>query len=189
MKTAEKQALVIDILMKNQGARKESFLNYIFINYDPLCIAILDTKSKFFKPIEHLKFKEEEKLNKWIEDKKAYYQKQEISKQQQHAAKEQEKQYFKPGAILYSSWGYEQTNIDFYIILERKNDFVKIQQIAKNKTYDRNFNDRGNCTADPSNLIGEPFKKKISKYASINLTSYSGALLWDGQPLGWSSYA
>ena len=37
--------------------------------------------------------------------------------------------------------------------------------------------------------IGEPFRKKITKYASINLESYKYCGLWDGRPLSCSSYA
>jgi len=38
-------------------------------------------------------------------------------------------------------------------------------------------------------LIGEPMRKKITKYASIKLSSFETARPWDGKPEYWSSYA
>jgi len=95
---------------------------------------------------------------------------------------------FVPGAILYSSWGYDQTNIDFYEILERNNDFVIIQEIGQVRDHD-SMGDSGTCMPNKEIKIGEPFRKKITKNASINLESYKGCWLWDGKPKSWSSYA
>lgn len=36
---------------------------------------------------------------------------------------------YKVGQIIYASWGYEQTNIDFYQVIEVKNSQVKIRAI------------------------------------------------------------
>ena len=110
---------------------------------------------------------------------------------------QQEKKYFEErqaendsiqkDTILYSSWGYEQTNIDFYIVLERKGQSVTLQKIGKEITK-RNYNDSGKCIADASIRIGEPFKKRLSKYGGIALNSYANAKVYDGKELYWSNY-
>ncbi|HAY3536886.1 TPA: hypothetical protein JRX32_003549 [Elizabethkingia anophelis] len=41
------------------------------------------------------------------------------------------------GTILYSDWGYEQTNINFYLVLERKNSKLILQEIGQIRTYER----------------------------------------------------
>ena len=92
-----------------------------------------------------------------------------------------------PGAILYSSWGYEQTNVDFYIILERVNNTVTLQQIGEIRQYDHA--DSGKVSPDASKTFGEPFKKRINKYGYINLNSYSYCNLYDGTPKYFSTYA
>lgn len=97
-----------------------------------------------------------------------------------------EKDKIQISAILYSSWGYEQTNIDFYQVIDRRGVWVTLQQIGQIKNYDYTANS-GNCIADPETKKGEPFKKKITNYGYIKLCSYSTASIWDGRPLYWSS--
>lgn len=92
-----------------------------------------------------------------------------------------------PGAILYSLWGYDQTNVDFYIILERVNNTVTLQQIGGIRKYSSDMS--GTVTPDIDKKIGEPFKKRINKYGNISLTSYSDAYLYDGTPKMFSTYA
>ena len=94
---------------------------------------------------------------------------------------------FIPGAILVSSWGYEQTNIDFFLILERENDFVVIQEVGSHKEQTGFMS--GVCTPNVDVKIGEPFRKKISKYATINIKSFIHTQLWSGNAMGYSSYA
>ena len=38
---------------------------------------------------------------------------------------------FTPGAILVDSWGWDQTNIDFYRITKRSGDFVTVEKLKK----------------------------------------------------------
>ena len=118
-------------------------------------------------------------------------------KEQELSNKQREEQFIKAaqeknhkiqvGTILYSSWGYEQTNIDFYIVIERKNQIIILQEIGCKITQD-NRNDRGKCIADPNTKKGDPFKKRLSKWGGIILNSYKSASIWDGNELYWSSY-
>lgn len=36
---------------------------------------------------------------------------------------------YQPGAIVSDSWGYDQTNIDFYRIIKRKGDWLTLQPL------------------------------------------------------------
>ena len=98
---------------------------------------------------------------------------------------EEEHKKYQKGVILYSSWGYEQTNIDFYIILERKPQSVLIQQIGQNKEFD-SF-DSGTCTPDPEHKIANPELRRLSKHGGLKLNSFSCCNLWNGSPEYWSS--
>ena len=91
------------------------------------------------------------------------------------------------GTILYSDWGYEQTNIDFYVIVDRVGITVTLQQIGGVRKYSSDMS--GTVTPDIDKKIGEPFKKRINKYGCISLESYSSAYIYDGKPKMFSTYA
>lgn len=185
MKTTKKQ-MAIDFLMSKPEAKKETFYTLEIIIYG-LIVAIFSGKSH--KPYKHYRFDNESDLNDFIEREKQREIKEEANRVERSKQYDAEKMQIVPGAILYSSWGYEQTNIDFYIVLSRKNDFVILQEIGSHKIYDDNFNDRGHCMPDVTTKIGDPFRKKINNYGGVNLNSYSWCGLWGGEPEAWSSYA
>lgn len=54
-------------------------------------------------------------------------------------AKANMKNPFKVGQIFYDSWGYEQTNIDFYQVIEVKPKSVVIREIKGDRKYDASF--------------------------------------------------
>lgn len=68
------------------------------------------------------------------------------------------------GDILVASWGYDQTNVDFYKVLRLVGDkSVEIVKIGS-KVADR---DSGNsmadyCLADPSQVFGEPMVRRAA---------------------------
>lgn len=183
MKTTKKQ-MAIDFLMSKPEAKKETFYTLEIIVYG-LIVAIFSGKSP--KPYKHYRFDDESALNAFIQTEKTREAREEQKRVERSKQYEAEKQKIVEGAILYSSWGYEQTNIDFYIVVSRKNDFVILQKVGQNRTYDRD--DTGKCTPDVSKKIGDPFRKKINNYGGVNLNSYSWCGLWDGEPEAWSSYA
>lgn len=69
----------------------------------------------------------------------------------------------KVGDVLYSSWGYEQTNIDYYKVVAVKGKtmvgVVKLGEI-------RNVGDmQGTSVPDVSNIIGDVFYRKVNNNA------------------------
>lgn len=185
MKTTKKQ-MAIDYLMSKDGAKKETFYTLEIIIYG-LIVAIFSGKSH--KPYKHYRFDDESALNAFVQAEKTREAREEQNRIKRSKQYDAEKMQIVPGAILCSSWGYEQTNIDFYMVVSRKNDFVILQEIGSHKIYDDNFNDRGHCMPDVTTKIGDPFRKKINNYGGVNLNSYSWCGLWDGEPEAWSSYA
>ena len=165
-----------------ESYKEIDIIKYLYKNEKPACCI---WASKSHKPTYCYFFNTEQGRDNFIDS-----QKQKADKMEQDIARYNEKKnLFVPGAILFSSWGYEQTNIDFYIILSRKNDFVIIQEIGQNRTYDSQHKDSGRCTPNENIKLGDPFKKKITKYASLTLNTYSYCSIWDGTPKSWSSYA
>jgi hypothetical protein len=87
----------------------------------------------------------------------------------------------KVGDLFYSSWGYEQTNIDFYKVLARSGmRFTLIEVAGTVERTDSCGNDH--VVADPNLETGESFHKIINEHG-FSLTSYSNARPWAGDPM------
>ena len=136
------------------------------------------------KPDKYYSFKTEERRDEYV---KEYFE--DIA-----ASNERKKQYaetkkkmasanaekYKVGDILYSSWGYDQTNIDFYQIVEKAKSMITIQKIGKDcKVTGNGYPDKVMPVKDC--FISGEMKKRIGAYG-ISLTSYSSASPWDGKP-------
>jgi hypothetical protein len=92
------------------------------------------------------------------------------------------------GHILVSSWGYEQTNIDFYQVTALKGArSIELRKIGAVSHEDLHM--QGTCTPRADAFIGEAFTKRVDENNAVRLTSYSSAYLWDGRPRRWTAYA
>lgn len=96
----------------------------------------------------------------------------------------------KVGDILYSSWGYDQTNIDFYQVTALVGTrMVEIRKIKATSTPEDSFMSATKSAVKDSFTSDEPMRKMVRDGNKINLTSYSSAWLWDGKPCRYSWYA
>lgn len=93
----------------------------------------------------------------------------------------------KVGDILYSSWGYDQTNIDFYQVTAVSGSSATVREIAKN--YLPSQSSRGQDAVMPAvgSFIGPPKKKRVQKSGGgrdyrIKIDDSSTAWPWDGKP-------
>jgi hypothetical protein len=93
--------------------------------------------------------------------------------------------------VLVSSWGYEQTNVDWFKVARIVGPhMVELVKIGSQYLDDSmGFSDRGKCIPDSDRPIGEPFRKRADGNNHIRLSSYASAHKWDGRPHYWSSYA
>ena len=70
-------------------------------------------------------------------------------------------QTIQPGTILYSSWGYDQTNVDYYQVVSKSGRRVKVRPIAswtvsEGRGSDMVAPDVGNFTGpETTHIIGE----------------------------------
>lgn len=87
-----------------------------------------------YKYVEGIYFQNEEKRAAWVAKKvdniKGWIKIEEDQKAAKKAARADMKHDFEVGQVYYDSWGYDQTNIDFYKIVEVKEKSVVIQEIA-----------------------------------------------------------
>lgn len=110
-------------------------------------------------------------------------------KKEQHDKRKGYSHTLKVDDILYASWGYGQTNIDFYQVVEVvSGKTVRIRKIGGRIT--ENGMDRGKVVADKDAFIsGAPvLTKRVTDGNSVKVASYAYASPWDGSELYWSSY-
>lgn len=86
------------------------------------------------------------------------------------------------GDILYTSWGYDQTNVDFYQVVDKPSThFVVIRKVAS-----ETVKDDGPSThviAVPGSFIGEGKRVKANADNTVKISDGRGsAYQWDGQP-------
>ena len=93
------------------------------------------------------------------------------------------------GDVLYSSWGYDQTNIDFYEVIAVRGAVVDLAELRQDRT-EHAIGMQGTCVAIKGAHKGAPLKgKRPSGQNTVRIDSCSVARPWDGRPLNWSSYA
>ena len=108
----------------------------------------------------------------------------------------------KVGDVFRSSWGYDQTNVDYYQVVAVGNKtatFCKIAQLSENDGFLQ-----GNCVPATNQFIGKPFKKLIQKSStesSAYIKIYSFANAYKIEPVAvvsnkpiyesshWTAYA
>lgn len=107
------------------------------------------------------------------------------------------------GAIVYNSWGYEQTNVDWYVVVGVSANYVQLREIAS-EIEDGTGPMSGTCspvintTAKDSATWGVTFAKdatitrhRVYHYGSGNSVNFKhgGGSEWDGRAQHVSWYA
>lgn len=106
------------------------------------------------------------------------------------------------GDVLYSSWGYDQTNIDYYQVVELVGKtMVSVRKIACER--EQIEWEQGRSVPAINEFIGEPMRRKVKVFdstgrGSISITSYAWAYPLEFTEINgmrvykstaWSSYA
>ena len=133
--------------------------------------------------IKYLKFRTIERLIQWVKETYTNIQN-EITKaaKNKELAKNAAKDHpFKEGTVLYSSWGYEQTNIDYYLVTKCNGQKVELTPIGQNVVEGSYGHDSCRVTPNVDKIIGEPFNKIVTSKCydgknvrhNIRLNTYS----------------
>lgn len=126
----------------------------------------VNSKAKIPKPEFNYRFGQFDKLivflDQWIEGKKIEQQRKEQKKQaKKDAAKESHP--YTEGMIIYNSWGFEQTNIDFYKIVKVKNKTLTLRKISSRPADKQPSKNMVMCAmvVPVDNLEGKEFTKRV----------------------------
>jgi hypothetical protein len=90
------------------------------------------------------------------------------------------------GAVFYTSWGYDQTNVSFYEVIETTRGTITVRPLRQ-ETKDTGHMS-GTCVAIPGAFAGEKSLRCIWSGRGFKIDGHH-ASAWDGQPKHFSSYA
>ena len=96
--------------------------------------------------------------------------------------------FIKEGDIFYSSWGYEQTNIDFYKVVKKVGKASVMLCALENKIVQEESNQYQDAVVPYLVNSGRQWKSRVKYYKNddhpmLTITSYRNAHPWDGKPL------
>lgn len=164
----------------------------------PTGLTVMGFKGRSIKSAFYIRFNSIESKTSYVTNFVDRIVKQAQENAEMKAARKAKARDLQVGDVLVSSWGYEQTNVDYFQVIELVGKAsVKLQQIAKEKNYESR-GDSGYCVPVLNTFCGEPFVKKVTDGTRVTLTSYSSAtkkecISTNGvkvfKPDFWSSYA
>jgi len=115
-------------------------------------------------------------IKKYLEDQLKRHRQTEERKALLKQQKKAELEKLKVGAIFHSGWGYEQTQCDFYQLIELKGQTGTFRQIAAATVPGSEGMDCDRRKAVKDKFIGEPFTKRLQGNR-FNLESWKSASL------------
>lgn len=161
---AEAEQLIADNIFN--FTYKEYLIN---IDMDRLTMGIMKPtpKAKYspFKYVQNYRYGKKERLIKslsdFIESVETSFKRKESEKALKKQRREDLKNPFVVGDILYDSWGYEQTNIDFFQVTNVTDKSVYLRPIASEIVSGTEGRDSANVKPKKDNFIGEEFRKPL----------------------------
>ncbi len=141
------------------------------------------------RKVWNYRFSTEEKRDKYAITQCEQLEKSEEKRAEYLAARKQQQNEsvaaLKVGDIFYTSWGYDQTNIDFFKIVKISGKRITVKELRQSTTA-TGF-DCGDC-------VPEQFFIKDAKEIILGVCKHGGfqieghyAAIWDGKPKGYTS--
>jgi hypothetical protein len=140
-------------------------------------------KGKSNKPVFHNRFRNAEDMGKKINGTISSLMRWEDQKLERKNARKEalaQPHNLKVGDVLYTSWGYEQTNVDFYQVTKLVGKrSVEIRPVAQTTEQSQAYADYVVPVKDA--FRGDAELKRVSTSNTVNIASYASASLWDGR--------
>jgi len=132
------------------------------------------------KPLFYYTFNNEARVDKTINDYAESRRSQLESKAKRKKERQEYKHDYQEGDFLVASWGYDQTNIDFYQVTEVGEKSIVIREVAKKVVKES----RGADYVVPvkNKFTDKKMKKRVSPGGNVKIDSVSRAYKWDGKP-------
>jgi len=123
----------------------------------------------------HYRFKDEAGLNKQISESLGGYMQWQERKAKQKAERSKPHN-VKIGDVFRCSWGYDQTNIDYYEVTKVIGAMIEVCEIAQMRETTGFLS--GDCVPETGHFIGQPMRKKVRMFgdeAAIKIYSFASA--------------
>jgi len=186
----------VEVLMDKPNAEKRIIYDLIIVAYDSSFSGTIRPCLKIFRgtasrPIANFYYHTKEQRETAIDS----YVNSAESRIARKAEKQREKKSFTPTLkiddILYTSWGYDQTNVDFFQIVGTKGCFVKVRQIMSQQV--EGTGGFMCCNVMPQKgcfFMGKPaLRRKVCQGNTLRISECETAWLWDGSAKYCSWYA
>ena len=162
----------------------------IWVNFEKLTACFF--KGKKAKPEWHYRFKDTEAIKKKINETINCLLKWETLKEERKEERKKEILDVKVGDLFVSSWGYEQTNANFFQVVGITKKGIKVRPIKSKENVDSKSM-TGTAIPIKNAFEGEAITKKIyiDNYGNEGFSmgkGYAGAEKWDGKPVWISTY-
>ena len=138
--------------------------------------------------------KAHKEVNAWATRKINAINEERESREKKKALTKRLKEFVSIGDVFYTSWGYEQTNVDYYKVVGfRGTSTLELQQIGAIATPTSHGPCGGEKIPNPEHLIGEVFSKQASVYqyredrpvnVRVKIDTVSSASLKEKEPDG-----
>lgn len=156
-------------------------------------LAVYYRGNKMTKNIGHYRYANVEQRAKKVEEDMNRYKEQEKRNAESKLAGMMRAQIFaatlQEGVILYYSWGYDQTNVDFFEVVGRKGkSTVLLRKIETDRGPEDGFM-TANVMPKKGVYTGPAFEKRLKTDWDALRMDFGVAKLWDGTPMRISWYA
>ena len=126
--------------------------------------AAIAYRGKAKRPFGHYFYSDnkqrEDAVDRWVENYMSDVRRKEEAKARRKEANQKAVDRVKVGDIFASSWGYEQTNVNFYQVIEKKGSMAVLREIG-GKLVEAESGMSGYKVPCKDSFFGEPMKKKI----------------------------
>jgi hypothetical protein len=97
------------------------------------------------------------------------------------------------GTIIKASWGYDQTNVDWYKCTRRSPQFAWLVRIGAKTYSDGPRTMTGKSEPDPDTEHGRPFRRKVltddlTGRQFLMMNAYTTGRPWNGAPAHFNEY-
>lgn len=141
----------------------------------PGCVIAMAFGGKRSKPDWHFRFQSEERLAAKIAESLAGFEA-DAARTAAYKAERNKEHDVKVGDVFRCSWGYDQTNVDYYQCTDVSGSMIQIREIGA-MSEETEFM-QGRSVPALGKFIGEPMRKKVSMLGgepSVRIYSYASA--------------
>ena len=159
---------------------------YTSKNDDKFDLMIWIGRAKY--PMANFQFGSDDARQEYIDRIKGNIKSHEDSKAERRKKAKAFKHTLKPGSILYTSWGYDQTNVDFFQVTKLLTPhYVELRMICKTRSAEGNeVNACKDEFVKDNHRYEKPIRRKVSSsYSggnSVKISNCETAWDWDGKP-------